>query len=169
MMKQQGGAVNSVAGATLCGFSMADWVEQLLRQQNECALSWVKRDGSPAVTIVSYVWSGQSLWMTALAGSGRVAALQREPRAALVVTGKGVPSGASRCVSMQGRVAIREEAAVRDWFFPAFARAVLPDSPKGAAMMAGMMRGPENLVLQFVPDRCIPWDSHDSMVMANNL
>ncbi len=142
---------------------------QLLVQQNECTLCWVKADGSPAATIVSYVWHEGSVWMTAVAGSGRVRALQRNPRAAVVVSGKGTPLGDSRCVSLQGTVQLREEHAIRDWFFPAFARAVLPGSLKGAAMMAGMMHSPENLVLQFTPQHVIPWDSHKQMAMANSL
>lgn len=148
---------------------MHDLAEQLLRQQNECSLCWVKADGSPAATIVSFVWHEGSLWMTAVAGSARIRALQRNPRAAVVVTGKGTSLGASRCVSLQGEVGVRAEQAVRDWFFPAFAGAVLPDSQKGAAMMASMMAGPENLVLEFMPARTIPWDSRDSMAMANSL
>lgn len=148
---------------------MDNLVEQLLQQQNECSLCWVKADGAPAATIVSFVWDGHSLWMTAVVGSARVHALQRDPRAAVVVSGKGTALGDSRCVSLQGSVAIRAEPAVRDWFFPALAAAVLPRSRKGAAMMAGMLSGPENLVLQFCPERVIPWDSHDSMAMANSL
>lgn len=149
--------------------AMDNLVEQLVLQQNECSLCWVRSDGAPAATIVSFVWNEQSLWMTALAGTARVRALLRDPRATVVITGKGSPVGASRCVSMQGQVIVRTEQTIRDWFFPAFAAAVLPDSRKGAAMMASMMCSPENLVLQFVPERVIPWDSHDSMSMANRL
>ncbi len=148
---------------------MDNLVEQLLLQQNECSLCWLKSDGAPAATIVSFVWAEQSVWMTALAGSARVQALLRDPRSTVVITGKGSPVGASRCVSMQGQVIVCTEQTIRDWFFPVFAKAVLPDSRKGAAMMASMMSGPENLVLQFVPEKVIPWDSHDSMAMANRL
>lgn len=148
---------------------MIDLVEQLLLQQNECSLSWIRADDSPAATVVSFVWANQSLWMTALAGSGRVRALERRPRAAVVVSGKGTTLGVSRCVSMQGRCVVRREQEIREWFFPAFASAVLPDSQKGAQMMASMMSGAENLVLQFLPERYIPYDSHDMMTRANNL
>ncbi len=148
---------------------MIDLVEQLLQQQNECTLCWTRADGSPAATIVSFLWADQSLWMTALAGCGRVRALERDARAAIAVTGKGTSLGMSRCVSMQGRCVVRREPEIRDWFFPAFAAAVLPGSRKGAAMMAGMLSGPENLVLQFAPERYIPHDSHEMMVMADQL
>ena len=148
---------------------MIDLVEQLLQQQNECTLCWTRADGSPAATIVSCLWAEQAVWMTAVAGSGRVKALARDGRAAVVLTGKGTALGESRCVSMPGQVVIRREAEIRDWFFPSFANAVLPGSPKGALMMAGMMHAPENLVLQFLPARYLPWDSHEMMAMANNM
>ncbi len=148
---------------------MIDLVEQLLQQQNECTLCWTRADGSAAATIVSFLWAEQSVWMTALAGSGRVLALGKDPRATVVVSGKGTALGVSRCVSIVGRVVFRSEAELREWFFPSFAGAVLPGSHKGAAMMAGLMSGPENLVMQFVPERYIPYDSHDMMERANSL
>jgi len=40
---------------------------ELLDAQNECTLSWVTRDGSPAATVVSFVYSDGCIWMTALA------------------------------------------------------------------------------------------------------
>ncbi|HQQ62904.1 MAG TPA: pyridoxamine 5'-phosphate oxidase family protein [Pseudomonadales bacterium] len=148
---------------------MHDLVEQLLQQQNECTLSWVKSDNSPAATIVSFVWAEQSLWMTALVDSPRVRALLRRPRAVVTVSGKGTMLGESRCVSIQGRCVVRHEQEIRDWFFPAFAAAVLPASPKGQLMMTGAMQSPENLVLQFWPDRYIPFDNHALMRAANRL
>lgn len=148
---------------------MDNLVEQLLRQQNECSLCWLKADGSPAATTVSFVWREPALWMTATAGSARVKALQRDPRVAVVVSGKGTASGQGCCVSLQGRITIIDEQAARDWFFPALAAVVIPDSPGGSAMMAGVMNTPENLLLRFVPERSLPWDSRDSLAMAGRL
>jgi nitroimidazol reductase NimA-like FMN-containing flavoprotein (pyridoxamine 5'-phosphate oxidase superfamily) len=148
---------------------MNDLIEQLLQQQNECVISWVKSDNTPAATIVSFLWAKQSVWMTALKDSPRVRALKRNPRAAIVVSGKGTKMGASRCVSIQGRCVVRHEPDVRDWFFPAFASVVLPGSDRGRRMMTDLICGPENLVLQFLPERYIPYDSHDQMEAANRL
>ncbi|MCB1615491.1 MAG: pyridoxamine 5'-phosphate oxidase family protein, partial [Pseudomonadales bacterium] len=97
---------------------------ELLTQQNECTLSWVKRDGGPASTIVSFIYHDEKLWMTALAGSARVRAIRRDPRVSVVVSGKGTPLGHSRCVSLQGHCEIRDDQATRDLFFPLFAKAV---------------------------------------------
>lgn len=142
---------------------------ELLIRQNECTLGWVKRDGAPASTIVSFIYHDEKIWMTALAGSARVRAIRRDPRVSVAVSGKGTPLGHSRCVSLQGRCAIRDDQATRDLFFPLFARAVLPDSEKGAAMMARMMNSHENLVLVFTPEKVIPYDAHDQLEMANRL
>lgn len=141
--------------------------EQLLLAQNECTIIWNLADGSATGAVVSYVWYDGAIWMTALAGSNRVAALRKEPRAAVVVSGKGSSLGHARSLTMRGECYIRDEAAVRDWFFPAFAHAVLPHSKKGQEAMAAAMATPDNLVLQFVPFKRIPYDAHEAMIAAD--
>lgn len=142
---------------------------RLLTEQNECALSWLKRDGRPASAVVSFVWLGDAIGLTALEGSPRVKALRRDPHVALVVSGKGSPVGHSRCVSIQGECDIRSDQQTRDRFFPAFSRAVLPDSERGAAMMARAMNTPENLVLLVTPQKLIPYDSQANLERANRM
>jgi len=148
---------------------MNNLVEKLLTHQSECTLSWVKRDGCPASTVVSFVYLENKIYMTAMTGSGRVKAIRRQPRVSVSVSGKGCSVGHSRCVSLQGECEIFSDQETRDKFFPAFARAVLPDSEKGAAMMAGMMNSPENFVLVMTPDKVIPYDSHDMLEQADSL
>ena len=146
-----------------------DLQQALLREQNECTLCWTRRDGAPAATIVSYVYSEDCLWMTALAGSKRVAAIQARPDVAVVISGKGCSVGHSRCISLQGRCDVIEDSELRDWFFPAFSNAVLRNSERGAAMMAQSMDSPENLVLRFLPERSFPYDSQAMFEQADSL
>lgn len=140
----------------------------LLQGQNECSLSWITRDGSPASTIVSYLFKDNALWMTALAGSARVGAISRDNRVSVVITGKGADLGEARCVAMRGNCHIHRDAQTRNWFFPEFAGHVLPDSETGAAMMANAMNTADNLVLQFVPEKIIPYDAQKMMRAANS-
>jgi hypothetical protein len=98
-----------------------------------------------------------------------VRALARDPRAVLVISGKGGPVGHSRCVSMQGTCDIADDDQTRDKFFPAFARVVLPDSEKGAQFMAQSMNTPENLVLCFTPAKILPYDAQAMLDQANSL
>jgi nitroimidazol reductase NimA-like FMN-containing flavoprotein (pyridoxamine 5'-phosphate oxidase superfamily) len=144
-------------------------INNLLSSQNECTLSWVRANGNPASTVVSFIYLDGKIWMTSLASSGRVKAIRNKPDVSVVVSGKGTELGHSRCVSIQGRCEIFSDQEIRDKFFPLFARAVLPDSEKGASMMANMMNSPENLVLVVTPDRTIPYDAHDQLEMANRM
>ena len=148
---------------------MDDLVRRLLTEQNECTLSWLMRDGRPASTVVSFVWLDEKIALTALADSRRVGAIRRNPNVALVVSGKGSPVGHSRCVSIQGECSICEDQETRDRFFPAFSRAVLPASKRGAEMMSRAMNTPENLVLLVTPRKLIPYDAQASLDRANRI
>ncbi len=148
---------------------MKDLAEALLREQNECTFCWIARDGRPVATTVSFVEIDDELWMTALAGSARVRALERDPRATLVITGKGSALGAGRCVSLQGRCRFETDAQRRSTFFDAFSRAVLPNSEKGAVAMAQAMNTPPNLAIVFRAEKQIPYDSAAMLAQADTL
>lgn len=141
--------------------------EKILAAQNECTLSWITQDGSPAATVVSFLYADDYLWMTALQGSPRVRAISRDNRVAVTVSGKGSKAGDTRCVSMRGQCEVLSDAAIRDWFFPKFSRRVLHKSRIGASMMAKSMNSPENLVLKFHVEKAIPYDAQRMMKMAN--
>lgn len=140
--------------------------EWLLLEQNECTLIWNLADGSATGAVVSYVWCDGAIWMTAQEGCKRVRAIARDPRCAVVVTGKGSTLGQARSLTMLGKSYIRAEADVREQFFPRFAAAVLPNSIAGQQAMTTAMDSEENLVIQFVPDKWIPYDAHDAMSAA---
>jgi len=140
---------------------------KLFKAQNECTLCWVTKDGSPAATVVSYVFEEGYLWMTAIAGCARDIAISRDGRVAIVVSGAGSKLGDTRCVSLRGRCEIYRDDAIRDWFFPRFAKRVLYKSRIGAKMMASSMNNASNVVLKFTPDKVIPYDAQKMMKLAN--
>ena len=146
---------------------MDEMARRLLTEQNECVLGWVKGNGDPAATVMSFVLLDDRIALTALEGSARVRAIRRHPQVVLVVTGKGSPVGHGRCVSTQGGCEIRSDPATRDRFFPAFSRAVLPGSERGAARMARAMNAPENLVLLITPRKVIPYDAQAALEAAD--
>lgn len=143
--------------------------KRLLIEQNECSLCWLTQDGTPATTIVSFVYFDECLWMTALAGSGRVKAITRNPATAITISGKGSPVGHSRCLSMKGDCWMEHDTAMRERFFSAFANVVLAHSSKGAALMAQSMNSPENWVLKFKPTKWMPYDSQAMFDQADSL
>lgn len=139
---------------------------KILDAQNECTLCWITRDGSPAATIVSFLFAEGCIWMTAEAGCARDIAISRDSRVAVVVSGKGSKTGDTRCVSMRGRCEIFRNAETRDWFFPRFAKRVLNNSRIGSRMMAASMNNDANCVLKFTPEKVIPFDARSMMAMA---
>ncbi|NRB37191.1 MAG: pyridoxamine 5'-phosphate oxidase family protein [Pseudomonadales bacterium] len=141
--------------------------EKILAAQNECTLSWITQDGSPAATVVSFLYAEDCIWMTALAGSARIRAISRDGRVAVTISGKGSKAGDTRCVSMRGSCEILADAKTRDWFFPLFSRRVLHKSRVGASMMAKSMNTADNLVLKFHSEKVIPYDAQRMMKMAN--
>ena len=58
---------------------MDELTQRLLVEQNECTLSWLKRDGRPAAAVVSFVLLDGRIAMTALETSARVKAIRRNP------------------------------------------------------------------------------------------
>lgn len=141
----------------------------ILDTQNECTLCWITRDGSPAATVVSFMVNDKGLWMTALEGCPRVRAIGRDNRVSVVVSGKGSEAGDTRCVSMRGHCIIHRDKKIRDWFFPLFSKRVLDKSKVGASMMAKSMSNIDNTVLQFIPEKIIPYDAQEMMKMANSI
>ncbi len=141
--------------------------EEILHAQNECTLSWVTQDGSPAATIVSFLYDEGYLWMTALEGAPRVVAIQRDSRVAITVSGKGTKLGDTRCVSMRGQCQVLRDKKIRDDFFPKFSQRVLYKSHLGASMMAKSMNNADNVVLKFTVEKVIPYDAQRMMKIAN--
>lgn len=139
---------------------------RLLSEQNECVLSWITQDGSPASTVVSFVCYDNRLWLTALAGSARVRAIGRDARVSIVISGKGSKVGHTRCLSLRGVCTVHSSEDIRDVFFPRFAEAVLPKSKMGAKMMSSSMNNASNLVLEFQAEKVIPYDAQKMMQLA---
>ena len=143
--------------------------EQLLTEQNECSFCWLTQDGSPTATVVSFVYFDKTIWMTALKDSALVKAIVRNPKTAISISGKGCSIGHSRCLSLRGICGLETSDEIRSRFFPAFANAVLRNSTKGAALMAGSMNSPENAVLSFTPYKSIPYDAKAMYDQADSL
>lgn len=141
--------------------------QRLLNEQNECVLSWITQDGSPASTVVSFVYYDNAVWMTATAGSARIKALSRDPRASLVINGSGSEIGHTRCLSLRGRCQLHLDKSVRDVFFPRFSKKVLAGSKIGAGLMSKGMNNNSNYVVEFIPHKAIPYDAQKMMKLAD--
>lgn len=143
-----------VTGYTLDGSTEED----LLRAQNELTFVWSNKEGWPVGVIMSFVFRDGKFWCTASAQRKRVAAVRRDPRVCVVVTSKGSSLGANKAVTYKGRCAVRDDAAVKEWFYPALARAINPGDPDRAGRFAKFLDSPRRVILEITPEQRIGYD-----------
>ena len=101
--------------------------EELLRSHAECTFNWVTRDGWPVGVIMSYLWRDGRFWLTAGAHRHRIEAVRRDPRVSIVVSSAGTKLAAGKSITAKGRCHVREDAATKAWFYPAFAGHLYPE------------------------------------------
>ena len=67
--------------------------EELLSKAGECVFNWSTKDGWPVGVIHAFVWRDGRGWITCGAHRHRVAAIRRDPRCSVVVSGVAAPNG----------------------------------------------------------------------------
>jgi nitroimidazol reductase NimA-like FMN-containing flavoprotein (pyridoxamine 5'-phosphate oxidase superfamily) len=130
---------------------------ELLRLQNECTFIWVNREGWPVGVTMSYLHRDGCFWLTAVRPRKRIAAVERDPRVAVVVSSSGSPVRGSRTVTYKGTCTVHEDEATKAWFYPALAAALRPD-PEAARQFTRFLDSPKRVVLQVVPEQRIGFD-----------
>jgi hypothetical protein len=134
-------------------------IEQMLTNAPECALNWVTRDGWPVGVIHAFVWKDGRVWVTAGGHRHRIAALRRDPRCSVIVSGASAqgraPGGA---ITIKGRAVIHEDQETKDWFYPALARKVSPNSEEGARAFAERLDSPLRVIIEVIPEKWITFD-----------
>ena len=77
--------------------------EDLLNQARECTFNWSTKDGWPVGVIHAFVWRNGSGWITCGVHRHRVAAIKRDPRCSVVVSGVSAPNGPNGAITFKGR------------------------------------------------------------------
>ena len=73
---------------TVSGYPLDDeQLESLLTNAGECALNWSTRDGWPVGVIHAFLWKDGRFWITCAVHRHRVAAIRRDPRVSVIVSG----------------------------------------------------------------------------------
>ena len=137
--------------------------EELLSTQNECAFVWGTKDHWPVGVMMSYLWRDGSFWLTATSQRKRIAAIRRDPRCSVVVSGIGTPVGAARTVTAKGRCLLHDDDETKAWFYPAIARTILGDDGPLADMFTKMLDSERRLVFEVVPEKWITFDAAKMM------
>lgn len=132
--------------------------EELLTKQVECNFIWTNKEGHGVGVIMNYVAKDGRIWLTATRQRARIKALQRDPRASVVISSTGTDMGTGKQLTYIGHVVIHDDQATKDWFYPAMADIISPyPAPTPEAAMKHLDT-PLRVVLELVPDRVIRFD-----------
>lgn len=143
--------------------------EELLSKAGECTFNWSTKDGWPVGVIHAFVWRNGSGWITCGIHRHRVAAIRRDPRCSVVVSGVAAPNGPNGAITFKGRAIIHEDEATKNWFYPALAygpytRAgkegdMSPEEKAQADGFVERLNSPLRVVIEIVPEKWIMLDS----------
>lgn len=140
------------------GFTLDEDTEAaLLAAQDEATFIWANREGWPVGVIMSYLFRDGRFWLTASSQRKRIAAVRRDPRVSIVVTGKGSALPGSRSLTYKGHCVVRDDRATKEWFYPALAAVLRPD-PDEAVRFARFLDSPRRVILEVTPEQRIGYD-----------
>jgi general stress protein 26 len=132
--------------------------QELLQKQIECNFIWTNREGHGMGVIMNYVARDGSIWLTATRQRPRIKALQRDPRATVVISSMGTDMGPGKQITYKGRVVLHEDQATKDWFYPALAEIISPyPAPTPEAAMA-YLDTPLRVIIELIPEMTLAFD-----------
>ncbi|GHD09049.1 hypothetical protein GCM10007052_06800 [Halioglobus japonicus] len=132
--------------------------QELLRKQVECNFIWTNKEGHGMGVIMNYVARDGSIWLTATKQRPRIKALQRDPRASVVITSMGTDMGPGKQITYKGRVVLHEDQATKDWFYPAMADIISPyPAPTPEAAMQHLDT-PLRVIIELIPEMALKFD-----------
>lgn len=148
---------------SIYGFSK-DQINRLLEDASECVLMWATKDGWPVGVVHAFVWQHERIWLTFAAHRHRAAAIQRDPRVSVTVSGtagvsKDCPRGA---LTVKGRAIFHEDQATKDWFYRALSKKVSPNNKAGEDHFFSILDSPLRTILEIVPEKWIAFDAEKS-------
>jgi hypothetical protein len=135
--------------------------QELLRKQIECTFIWTNKSGHGVGVIMNYVAKDGSIWVTATRQRARIKALQRDPRASIVISSIGTDMGPGKQLTYIGRVVIHDDQETRDWFYPAMADIISPYPAPTPEAAIRHLDTPLRVILELVPDRVIRFDGDE--------
>lgn len=141
--------------------------EELLTKARECTFNWSTKDGWPVGVIHAFVWRNGSGWITCGAHRHRVAAIRRDPRCSVVVSGVSAPNGPNGAITFKGRAVIHDDEETKSWFYPALARGpytgmegeLTPEQEAQAKGFEDRLNSPLRVIIEIIPEKWIMLDS----------
>jgi len=133
----------------------------LLDAQTECCFMWTTKSGDPVGVIMNYVVSDGRFWITCTRRRKRVAAVAARPRVAVAISSRGTKIGISQAVTYKGTAIIHDDDATKDWFYPALAARVRPESVEQQQAFVRHLQTEGRVVIEIVPDTRIGFDAEE--------
>jgi hypothetical protein len=141
--------------------------EALLSSARECTFNWSTKDGWPVGVIHAFVWRDGRGWITCGAHRHRVAAIRRDPRCSVVVSGMAAPGGPNGAITFKGRAVIHDDEETKAWFYPALARGpytgmggeLTPAQEAQAKAFEERLNSPLRVIIEIIPEKWIMLDS----------
>ena len=158
MSDEQHGYADSYEDVSM--YSLADQREQnLLDTQTECCFMWTASNGDPVGVIMNFVARDGHFWLTCTRRRKRVAAVEARPRVAIAVSSRGTDIGISQAVTYKGNAIVHDDADTKQWFYPALAAKVRPESADHQRAFVQHLDTDGRVVIEIVPDTRIGFDA----------
>jgi len=139
-------------------------LDRLMTDARECVLMWATKDGWPVGVYHSFVWRDGRIWLTFAAHRHRAAAIRRDPRVSVAVSGVArveddCPMGSA---TAKGRVIFHEDEATKKWFYRALADKSYRDDKAAADEFVERLDSPLRVIIEVIPEKWITFDSDKS-------
>lgn len=132
--------------------------QELVEKQLECNFIWTNREGHGIGVIMNYVARDGSIWLTATRQRARIKALQRDPRASVVISSMGTDMGAGKQITYKGHVKLHDDQATKDWFYPAMGAIISPYPSPTVEAAVEYLDTPLRVIIEFIPEKSILFD-----------
>jgi len=139
-------------------------IDKLMTLAPECVLNWTTKDGWPVGVVHSFVWDKGHVWITFAAHRHRAAAIKRDPRVSVVVS--GAPSRNPDCprgqATIKGTAVFHEDEAIKKDFYRKLSKKGFPDNKAGEDDFYSLLDSPLRTVLEVTPVKWITFDADKS-------
>lgn len=139
-------------------------IDRLMTDAKECVLMWGTKDGWAVGVYHSFVWKDGKIWLTFAAHRHRAAAMRRDPRCSIAVSGVAgqSPDCPQGSITVKGRAEFHEDAETKDWFYRALAHKAYSDDLQGEENFVLRLDSPLRVIVEVTPEKWITFDSEKS-------
>jgi general stress protein 26 len=139
-------------------------INELMTKAPECVLIWDTQDHWPVGVVHSFLWHDGKVWLTFASHRHRAAAIRRNPRVCLTVTGRTLapedtPKGQA---TMKGIARFHDDQPTKEWFYRALSKKGNPTDPVAEQDFYELLDSPLRTVLEITPEKWITFDAGKS-------